>query len=76
MTLSIELEDKIIADIDALVGVEGRDEFVAQAADFEVRRLRMLSFIRSNEVVMKDEDHPEFVDGTAAYVRRMRAGKL
>ena len=73
-TLNIHLPDETLAVIDSLVGTEGRASFIADATDAEVRRQQMLAFLRSDVVVMRDEDHPEFNEGSAEWVRKLRAG--
>jgi len=36
------------------------------------RRKRLLQFLQSDTPVWKDADHPEFKNGTAAWVRKLR----
>ena len=38
-----------------------------------IRREKVLSFLRSEEPAWKDEEHPELRDGAAAWVRKIRS---
>jgi hypothetical protein len=35
--------------------------------------IALLAFLKSNDPTMRDEDHPELADGSAACVRKLRA---
>jgi hypothetical protein len=67
------LPEKLVEEIDALVGPRGRSAFLVETAEAEVKRRRLLAFLRDPEPAWKDEDHPEMADGSAAWVRRLRA---
>ncbi len=58
-SVNINLPDDVVAMIDSLVGVDGRADFFADATDAKLRRQKMRAFLQSDEVVMKDEDHPQ-----------------
>lgn len=66
------LPDDLLADVDKLVGRRGRSAFLTEVIRQEVNRRRLLKFLSSPEPVLKDEDYPEFRDGSEAWVRRMR----
>jgi hypothetical protein len=72
------LPEKLVAEIDALVGQRGRSAFLAEVAEREVKR-RRLEFLASKEPIWDPADHPEIdaAGGAAAWVRKMRqeAGK-
>jgi hypothetical protein len=73
------LPEKLIAEIDALVGQRRRSAFLAEVAEREVKRRRLIEFLSSKEPVWDPADHPEIeaAGGAAAWVRKMRqaAGK-
>jgi Arc/MetJ-type ribon-helix-helix transcriptional regulator len=66
------LPDDLLAEVDALVGSRGRSAFLAEVIREAVNRRRLLEFLSNPEPVLKDEDYPEFRDGAAAWVRKMR----
>jgi hypothetical protein len=72
----VALPAELIEEIDALVGPRQRSAFIAEVAAAEVRKRRLLEFLRSSEPVWKDEDHPELVEmGTARWVESLRNEK-
>jgi hypothetical protein len=62
----------LVAEIDAMVGPRGRSAFLAEVAQAELRKRKLLAFLRREEPAWKDEDHPELKDGTYAWVRSLR----
>jgi hypothetical protein len=69
----VEIPEKLAHDIDALIGGEERGNFLVQCAEKELKRRRLLTFLRSHEQAWKDEDHPELVElGTNEWVRQLR----
>ncbi len=68
-----ELPADLLADVDREVGSEKRAEFFTEVAQAELRRRRMLAYLRSGEPAWKDEDHPELAEGSYAWVRKLRA---
>ena len=69
----IVLPEKLAREIDALAGPRGRSAFLVELAENEVRRQKMLAFLRSDEPAWRDEDHAELAEmGTAEWVRRLR----
>jgi hypothetical protein len=69
----IVLPAELAKEIDELVGPRGRSAFIAEIAAAEVKKRRLLEFLRSSEPVWKDEDHPDLARmGTAAWVESLR----
>lgn len=68
----LALPEQLIREIDAMVGPRGRSAFLVETATAELRKRKMLEFLRSDKVAFKDEDHPEFASGTEAWVRSLR----
>ncbi len=68
----IVLPEQLVAEIDSLVGPRGRSAFLAETARAELRRRRLLSFLRSDTPVWRSQDHPELLSGSATFVRRLR----
>src|SRR5271154_2984008 len=66
------LPEDLLREIDALVGPRGRSSFLVETARLEVRRQKLLHFLESKEPAWKNKDHPELVDGAAAWVRKLR----
>jgi hypothetical protein len=69
----ILLPDDLLRDIDALVGPRGRSAFLVETARNEVRRHRLLQFLKSKDPAWKDQDHPELASGSGNWVRKLRA---
>ena len=69
----IVLPQDLVAEIDSVVGPRGRSAFLVETARAELRRRRLLAFLHSKEPVMRDEDHPELANGSAAWVRKLRS---
>jgi len=68
----IVLPEDLIDEIDSVVGPRQRSAFLADTARAELRRRRLLAFLRSDEPAWKDEDHPELAAGSASWVRKIR----
>lgn len=71
----IVFPQELFEEIDREVGPRGRSAFLMDLAKTELRKRRLLAFLRDPEPVMKEEDHPEFTEGTQAWVRKLREGK-
>ncbi len=69
----VVLPETLVAQIDALVGARGRSAFLAETAEKELKRRRLLAFLESDEPAWRDEDHPELAGGSGAWVRGLRA---
>jgi hypothetical protein len=68
----IIIPEPLVNEIDRLVGKRGRSEFLAQAAEKELRRLQQIRALESVAGVWKDKDHPELKGGTARWVKELR----
>ena len=68
----IVLPDDLLQEIDAAVGPRGRSAFLVDTARAELRRRRLLAFLKDEQPAWKDEDHPELAGGTVAWVRSLR----
>jgi Arc/MetJ-type ribon-helix-helix transcriptional regulator len=68
----VVLPADLLDDVDALVGPRGRSAFLAEVIREAVNRRRLLDFLSKKEPVLRDDDYPEFRDGSEAWVRRMR----
>jgi len=66
------LPEDLARDIDAIAGRRGRSKFLVETAREAVRRRRLLEFLKSEEPIWKDADHPELQAGSAKWVRRLR----
>jgi hypothetical protein len=69
----VVLPEDLVCEIDKIVGARGRSGFLAELAEREIKRLRMLAILKSEKPVWKDEDHPELRGGAAKWVRKIRA---
>ena len=69
----VALPSGLLKEIDSLVGPRRRSAFIAEVTSAEVKKRRLLEFLRSSEPVWKDEDHPDLATmGTAAWVESLR----
>jgi hypothetical protein len=68
----IVLPDDLIAEIDSAVGPRGRSAFLVETARAELRRRKLLAFLRSDRPAWQSQDHPELATGTSAWVKRIR----
>ena len=68
----VVLPESLVEEIDLLVGPRGRSAFLVETARAELRRRRLLAFLGSDAPVWEDGEHPEMVEGTAAWVRSLR----
>ncbi len=68
----IVLPEALIAEIDAAVGPRGRSAFLVETAQAELRRRRLLSFLRSDEPAWSEKAHPELKGGSTAWVGKLR----
>ena len=66
------LPEDLLREIAALVGPRGRSSFLVETARQEVRRQKLLRFLKSEERAWKSEDHPELAGGAASWVRQLR----
>ncbi len=68
----IILPAEVLREIDALVGQRGRSAFLAEVAQQEVRRRKLLALLDRKDPAWKTKDHPELKRGAAAWVSKMR----
>jgi hypothetical protein len=68
----IVISESLVSEIDRLVGKRGRSEFLAQAAEKELRRLRQIRALENAAGAWKDKDHPELKAGAARWVKGLR----
>jgi metal-responsive CopG/Arc/MetJ family transcriptional regulator len=68
----IIIPEPLVSEIDRLVGKRGRSEFLAQAAEKELRRLQQIRALEGVAGAWKDRDHPELKAGAASWVRELR----
>ena len=69
----IVLPSELAKEIDELVGPRGRSAFIVETTAKEVKRRKLLAFLKSDEPVWRDEDHPELAEmGTIEWVRALR----
>lgn len=69
----IILPEKLLAEVDRLVGERGRSAFLAEVVQREIQRRNLLAAVREARGSWKPEDHPELKDGPEAFVERLRA---
>ena len=67
------LPQDLVTEIDGLVGPRGRSAFLVETVRAELKRRKLLEFLRSDVPVWRDEDHPELANGSEAWVRSLRA---
>jgi hypothetical protein len=67
------LPEDLVREIDALVGPRGRSAFLVETATNEVRRRRLLEFLRNDEPAWPDKGYPELADGSGKWVRSLRS---
>ncbi len=65
------LPEKLLAEIDKLVGKGKRSSLITEILDHEIRR-RLMQILDDAAGCWKDEDHPELKDGAYGWVRQMR----
>jgi Arc/MetJ-type ribon-helix-helix transcriptional regulator len=68
----IVISEQLAAQIDTLVGKRGRSNFLTQAAEKELMRLRQIKALQGAAGAWKDKDHPELKQGAAKWVKKLR----
>jgi Arc/MetJ-type ribon-helix-helix transcriptional regulator len=68
----VVLSERLVRDIDALVGSRRRSSFIGQAAEKELMRLRQIKALEAAAGSWKDRDHPELKQGAARWVDKLR----
>jgi hypothetical protein len=70
--IHIVIPENLAREIDRVVGKRGRSKFLTQAAEQELKRLRMLQALQRAAGSWKDKDHPELRGGAARWVAKLR----
>ena len=70
--IHIVIPENLAREIDRMVGKRGRSKFLTQAAEQELKRLRMLQALQRAAGSWKDKDHPELRLGAARWVAKLR----
>ena len=60
MRTHVVLPDKVVEEIDELVGRRNRSRFLTEAATERLRRERLRQAIREGTGILSDEDYPEW----------------
>ena len=68
----IVLPADLLQEIDELVGIGARTEFITDLARREVHRLRLLQFLGEKPPGWDLDKHPELKDGAAQWVESIR----
>jgi hypothetical protein len=69
----IILPQELIEEIDSVVGPRGRSAFLVETARAELRRRRLLAFLRDDQPAWNESDHPELGVGSGAWVKQIRS---
>jgi Arc/MetJ family transcription regulator len=73
MRMHIELDDRLIADVDRLAGPRGRSQFVRDAVARAVEQAQRWENLEAAAGSISDEGH-EWDDDPAGWVRAQRRG--
>ena len=73
MRMHIELDDEIVAEIDAIAGPRRRSAFVRESIQAAVDQRRRTRSIRNAAGILRDSEH-DWDDDPAAWVSRQRSG--
>jgi hypothetical protein len=68
----VVLSERLVKDIDRLVGSRQRSSFLTEAAEKELMRRRQIEALKSAAGAWNDGDHPELKQGSANWVRNLR----
>ena len=68
----VVLAEKLVKDIDRLVGTRQRSSFLTEAAEEKLMRYRQIEALKAAAGAWKDKDHPELKQGSAKWVRKVR----
>ena len=68
----VVIPERVVKEIDSLVGHRQRSSFITQAAERELLRLRQHEALLSTAGAWEDKDHPELKNGSAQWVRDIR----
>lgn len=67
----VVLDERLVKDIDRLVGARRRSHFLTQAAEEKLIRIRQLKALEEISS-WNDKDHPELRRGAAEWVKKLR----
>ncbi len=68
----VVIPERLVKEIDILVGNRQRSSSLPQAAERELMRLRQLRALDAAAGAWRDSDHPELAGGSASCVRKLR----
>ena len=68
----VVIPERLVKEIDALVGNRRRSGFITQAAERELLRMRQHEALLSTAGGWQDKDHPELKGGSARWVKKLR----
>lgn len=60
MRTHIILGDKLVKDIDNLVGKRRRSRFIAEAVCAKLHQVKLLAALKETAGILSDEEHPEW----------------
>jgi hypothetical protein len=66
------LPEDLLEELRTTVPKREQSKVVAEALRRELKRLRLAEAIQTSFGAWRDEDHPELIGGTEAYVRKVR----
>lgn len=69
----VTLPEDLLSEIDRLVGERGRSAFLSEIVQQEIQRRKLLAAVRDARGCWNTENHPELLDGSEAFVERLRA---
>jgi len=72
-TAHVAIPVDVVADIDKLVGKRSRSAFLTELAQREIKIRRQREALRESAGAWKSGDHPELAQGSAAWIRQIRA---
>jgi hypothetical protein len=67
----VVLEERLLKDIDRLVGARQRSSFLTEAAQEKLMRMRQIEALKKL-VPWSDKGHPELKHGAAKWVSKLR----
>jgi len=67
----VVLEERLLKDIERLVGARQRSNFLTEAAQEKLMRVRQIEALKQL-VLWRDRDHPELKRGAAKWVSKLR----
>ena len=70
----VSFSERLLTDIDELLGKGKRSAFLTEIAEREVRRRKQLRALDAAAGCWKSEDHPELKNGSPAWVKELRSG--